>query len=125
MVDAQDLLRIERGAIVAPAGHGKTELIAKVAALGQRTLVLTHTNAGVQAIRSRLKRLRVPQSAVAVDTISGWSLRYAHGFPGVARPPAEMPKGQQWDEVHRGVLAALRIPAVRDVVAASYARTSA
>jgi DNA helicase-2/ATP-dependent DNA helicase PcrA len=97
-------------------------LIAKVAALGRRTLVLTHTNAGIQAIRARLKRLRVPQSSVAVDTISGWSLRYAHGFPGTARPPGDMPQGAQWDDVHRGVSAALAIPAVRQVVEASYDR---
>jgi DNA helicase-2/ATP-dependent DNA helicase PcrA len=122
MPEAQDLLRVERGAIVAPAGHGKTELIANVAALGRRTLVLTHTNAGIQAIRSRLKRLRVPQASAAVDTISGWSLRYAHGFRGTAKPPADLPVGPQWDEVHRGVLAALAIPAVRQVVEASYDR---
>jgi hypothetical protein len=122
MPEAPDLLGVERGAIVAPAGHGKTELIANLAALGRRTLVLTHTNAGIQAIRARLKRLRVPQSSVAVDTISGWSLRYAHGFPGTAKPPADMPAGAQWDDVHRGVLAALGIPAVRQVVEASYDR---
>lgn len=122
MPEADDLLGVERGAIVAPAGHGKTELIAKVAALGRRTLVLTHTNAGIQAIRSRLKRLRVPQASVAVDTISGWSLRYAHGFPATARPPDDLPVGAQWDDVHRGVLNALGIPAVRQVVEASYDR---
>lgn len=122
MLDPQDLLRVEQGAIVAPAGHGKTELIAKVAALGRRTLVLTHTNAGIQAIRARLKRLRIPQASVAVDTIAGWCLRYAHAFPGVARPPAGMPVGNQWDDVHRGVLAALVIPAVRQVLEASYER---
>jgi len=122
MPEAGDLLGVERGAIVAPAGHGKTELIASVAALGRRTLVLTHTNAGIQAIRSRLNRLRVPRSSVVVDTISGWSLRYAHGFPGTARPPADLPVGEQWDDVHRGVLNALQIPAVRLVVEASYDR---
>jgi superfamily I DNA/RNA helicase len=122
MPEAGDLLKVERGAIVAPAGHGKTELIANIAALGRRTLVLTHTNAGIQAIRSRLKRLRVPQSSVAVDTIAGWSLRYAHSFPGTAKPPAEMPDGAEWDDVQRGVRAALAIPAVRQVVEASYDR---
>lgn len=122
MPEAGDLLGVERGAIVAPAGHGKTELIANVAALGRRTLVLTHTNAGIQAIRTRLKRLRVPQSSVAVDTISGWSLRYAHGFPGTARPPPDLPVGAQWDDLHRGVLNALQIVAVRQVVEASYGR---
>lgn len=122
MPEPQDLLGVERGAIVAQAGHGKTELIAKVAALGRRTLVLTHTNAGIQAIRARLKRLRVPQKSVAVDTIAGWSLRYAHAFPGVANPPADMPVREEWDDVHRGVMAGLKIPAIRQVVESSYDR---
>ncbi|HEX6706082.1 MAG TPA: UvrD-helicase domain-containing protein [Albitalea sp.] len=122
MPEAQDLLGVERGAIVAPAGHGKTELIVKVAALGQRTLVLTHTNAGIQAIRARLKRMRIPRSAVVVDTIAGWCLRYAHAFPGVAEPPTDMPAGAQWDDVHRGVRSALSVPAIRRVVEASYDR---
>ena len=122
MPEAQDLLGVERGAIVAPAGHGKTELIAKVAALGKRTLVLTHTNAGIQAIRARLKRMRIPRSAVVVDTIAGWCLRYAHAFPGTAQPPVDMPVGAQWDDVHRGVKSALGVPAIRRVVEASYDR---
>ena len=122
MPEAGDLIGLDRGAVVAPAGHGKTELIAHVAALGRRALILTHTNAGIHAIRSRLKRLQVPRSAVAVDTIAGWCLRYAHAFPGVARPPPAMPVGAQWEELHRGVLSALGVPAIRQVLEASYDR---
>jgi len=122
MPEAGDLIGLDRGAIVAPAGHGKTELIAKVAALSRRALVLTHTNAGIQAVRARLKRLRVPQSTVAVNTISGWCLRYAHAFPGIAQPPVDMPIGAQWDEVHSGVRAALSVPAIRQVLESSYDR---
>jgi hypothetical protein len=122
MRDPRALARLGNAAVVAPAGHGKTEMIAKVAALGTRALVLTHTNAGIQAVRARLKRLKVPHSAAAVDTIAGWSLRYAHAFPGVAKPPSEMPLRDEWDDVYRGVDAALQIPAMRQVLEASYDR---
>ncbi|MDO8778033.1 MAG: UvrD-helicase domain-containing protein [Burkholderiaceae bacterium] len=122
MPEAQDLIGLGNGAIVAPAGHGKTELIAKVAALGRRALILTHTHAGVHAIRSRLKRLKVPHAAVAVDTIAGWSMRYSHAFPGVAQPCEGMPVGPQWDELYVGTNRALRVGAVRQVVEASYDR---
>ena len=109
------------GAIVAPAGHGKTEVIANVAALGRRALILTHTHAGVHAIRNRLKRLGISHHAVAVDTIAGWCMRYANAFPGVAKPPEGMPRnGDEWDQLYRGTILALRVQAVRDVVAASY-----
>jgi hypothetical protein len=122
MPSAIEISRLANAAIVAPAGHGKTEIIANVAALGRRALVLTHTHAGVHAIRSRLKRLGVPNFAVSVDTIAGWSMRYAHAFPGIAHPPSGMPQGAEWDQLYRGATQALRVGAIREVVAASYDR---
>lgn len=122
MVDATSLSRLGNAAIVAPAGHGKTELIAQLAALGRRALILTHTHAGVHAIRARLKKLRVPTASAAVDTLAGWSTRYSHSFPGVAQPPPDPPQGQEWDQLYRGATKALSVPAIRDVVAASYDR---
>jgi DNA helicase-2/ATP-dependent DNA helicase PcrA len=123
MPEAEDFFRMGNGAIVAPAGHGKTEVIAKLAALGQRTLILTHTNAGVHAIRARLKRLGVPHPKVSVDTIAGWAMRYAHAFPGVAKPPEGLPQGgAQWDQLYWGAAYTLQIKAVREVVEASYER---
>lgn len=123
MPEAIELMGLGNGAIVAPAGHGKTELIAHAAALGRRALILTHTHAGVHAIRSRLKRLRVSHASVSVDTIAGWCMRYAHAFPGVAMPPADMPRTPaEWDQLYRGTVEALRVGAIREVVAASYDR---
>lgn len=122
MPSAAIISTLGNAAIVAPAGHGKTEIIANVAGLSRRALVLTHTHAGVHAIRARLKRLGVHPSAAAVDTIAGWCMRYAHSFPGVAQPPAGMPHGSEWDQLYHGVVAALRIDAVRKVIVASYDR---
>lgn len=122
MAEATDLFNLGNAAVVAPAGHGKTEIIANVAAMGRRALILTHTHAGVHAIRSRLKRLGIPRARVAVDTIAGWSMRYGHAFPGVAQPPAGMPQGEEWDQLYRGARLALDVQAVREVVAASYDR---
>lgn len=123
MTEASDLIALGNAAIVAPAGHGKTEIIANVAALGRRALILTHTHAGIHAIRSRMKRLGVHHSAVAVDTIAGWCMRYAHAFPGVAKPPPDTPKtGAEWEQLYQGAALALQVSAVREVVVASYDR---
>ncbi|MGE8658710.1 MAG: UvrD-helicase domain-containing protein [Achromobacter sp.] len=123
MPDATDLFAMGNAAVVAPAGHGKTEIIANVAAMGQRALILTHTHAGVHAIRARLKRLGIPHTRVAVDTIAGWCMRYAHAFPLVARPPDDMPQTrEQWNQLYRGATWALGVKAIREVVAASYDR---
>ena len=80
-----DLLAIERGTVTAPAGCGKTQLIANALARhrgNKPILVLTHTNAGVAALRSRLDRAGVPASAYRLSTIDGWAIRLISTFPG-------------------------------------------
>lgn len=49
-----------RAAVVAAAGCGKTNLIAQAVAAhsGGRELILTHTHAGVHAIRARLSQFK-------------------------------------------------------------------
>ena len=61
-MSAEIILENEIGAIEAPAGCGKTQLIVEVLAIPtiKPYLVLTHTNAGVTALRKRLTRARVP-----------------------------------------------------------------
>lgn len=79
-----DIFQARLGSITAPAGCGKTQLIAD--ALSQHNdnkpvLVLTHTNAGVAALRARLQRGGVQSSAYRVSTIDGFSMRLAAKFP--------------------------------------------
>ena len=79
-----DLLAINRGTVTAPAGCGKTHLIAQ--SLKRHTeakpiLILTHTNAGVAALRGRLDKAGVPGKAYRLFTIDGWSMRLIGLFP--------------------------------------------
>lgn len=80
-----DLLSFSRGAVTAPAGCGKTQLIAdslKLHTGGKPVLVLTHTNAGKSALETRLARAKVPRSAYRISTIDSWSIRLISKFPG-------------------------------------------
>jgi hypothetical protein len=84
MSDTDLLLAVERGSILAPAGCGKTELIAltlKCYTDGKPTLVLTHTNAGKAALEQRLECCKVPRHAYRVFTIDSWAIRLATRFP--------------------------------------------
>lgn len=67
-----------------PAGAGKTHLLAATAKhiveSGGRVLVLTHTNAGVYAITSRLKRFGIVRG-VQVSTITAFAFRLARAYP--------------------------------------------
>jgi hypothetical protein len=79
-----DLMKASLGLVVAPAGCGKTHLIAESLrdqAGPMPVLVLTHTNAGVAALRWKLDRAFVSHSSYRLQTIDGWAIRLASMFP--------------------------------------------
>jgi DNA helicase-2/ATP-dependent DNA helicase PcrA len=79
-----DLLAIRRGSVTAPAGCGKTQLIADSLirhADRKPILILTHTNAGVSVLRSRLERAGIPSRSYRLATLDGWALRTLNTFP--------------------------------------------
>jgi hypothetical protein len=83
-VDDIDLMAIARGTVTSPAGCGKTHLIAKTLtrqADSKPILVLTHTNAGVVALRGLLDREGVPPRRYRLCTIDGWAMRLISTFP--------------------------------------------
>ena len=83
MVNVADVYNSQRGHVVAPAGCGKTELIAECIAesIEKPALVLTHTTAGVAALRHRLIRAGVSSQNYSLNTIAGWALNLASMFP--------------------------------------------
>lgn len=124
-----DLLAIDHGTVTAPAGCGKTHLIAEALTRhsgGKPILVLTHTNAGVVALRGRLDREGVPAKAYRLSTIDGWAMRLISTFPArsahdpdllqLARPSTDYPK------IRVAAAKLLRAGHVNDILAASYAR---
>ena len=80
------MLGSTRSFAVAAAGCGKTELLSQLVAdqRSGRQLVLTHTHAGVAAIKKRLAELRVPHDKFHLDTIAGWCLRYCAAYPAIS-----------------------------------------
>nr|WP_183617958.1 UvrD-helicase domain-containing protein [Novosphingobium fluoreni] len=128
-VSEVDLLAIDRGTVTAPAGCGKTHLIAR--ALGRHDgkkpiLVLTHTNAGVAALRARLDKAGVGPKTYRLATIDGWCMRLLTLFPkrgghdpailAVTNPKAHYPS------IRRAAGILLRDGHINDVLAASYDR---
>jgi DNA helicase-2/ATP-dependent DNA helicase PcrA len=125
----ETLLAVERGSVTAPAGCGKTHLIAEALRLHAGklpVLVLTHTNAGVTALRQRFSRLGVNAKSYRLSTIDALSKRLAAMFLTrseldpraleIANPAKDYPAIQ---------LAAIRLLEGRhldDSLAATYAR---
>lgn len=82
--DAAGFVTAMPASVVMPAGAGKTHLLAAAAKhiveQGGNALVLTHTNAGVSAINSRLKNFGVLRG-VRVSTITSFAFRFARSYP--------------------------------------------
>lgn len=69
------IARCSSGFVESPAGCGKTEAIVRTVAAycNEPQLVLTHTHAGVDALRQRFRQHDCPPTKYHVDTIAGWS----------------------------------------------------
>jgi len=120
---AASLAASVRGAMIAPAGCGKTWTIARaVTDHGQgRDLVLTHTHAGVDAIRRRLCEFRCPSASVHVDTIAGWCLRLAASFPVTSRISTPKPRtNAEYSEIYASAARLLHMRPYREILRASY-----
>jgi DNA helicase-2/ATP-dependent DNA helicase PcrA len=119
---APDLARARRAYVIAPAGCGKTELIAAAVAAdaGRRQLVLTHTHAGVAALRDRLRRHGVAKAQARVETIAGFALRFASAYPSTSRYPERQPRDAAWAEVYEAAGRVLETRTGRQILAASY-----
>lgn len=109
------------GYVVAPAGFGKTHLIAaSLCHAEKRQLVLTHTYAGVNALRRKMRQIGVPNGASRIDTIASWALRLSLSYPEASRWSIERPDQEQWAELYRACCRLLEYGFIRRVLRASY-----
>ncbi|MBL4783534.1 MAG: AAA family ATPase [Porticoccaceae bacterium] len=124
-MSVEAVLSSGRGLIVAPAGCGKTHLITEVLAVADEKpyLVLTHTTAGVAALKQRLKRLGVPNKNYVVSTIDGWALRIANIFPVSCdvRATPDNPK-VFYPELRRKVQGYVAPGHISEIISSSYSR---
>ena len=106
-----------------PAGTGKTHLLAAVVteltALApgdeppkNQALVLTHTNAGVHAIRKRLDDFGAGK-AVRVSTITSFAFELARAYPQLGG--LEVPEVPNWENSASYIEAATRVSGSRHV----------
>lgn len=110
-----------KGYVIAPAGYGKTHLIAlAVKEASHRQLILTHTFAGVNSIKTKLNLLSVPSSSYQVDTIASWALRLCLAYPKTSGWAIEYPSSKQWDKLYESCRGLLAKAFIQDVVHSSY-----
>lgn len=107
---------------VAAAGCGKTELLGQLVAdqRSGRQLVLTHTHAGVAAIKKRLTNMRVPHDKFHLDTIAGWCLRYGAAYPTISGYDSGAEANPDWSATYPGAEKVCRTALGKRVISQSY-----
>lgn len=119
---AQQLTSAGNGYLVAPAGHGKTEVIARAVACQSqgKSLLLTHTHAGVKSLKKRLRILGVPTNRYRVETIASWALELASSFPKLSNINNDQPQGDEWQAVYQFANSLLNNKNIKLIINKSY-----
>lgn len=108
---ARQLLSSTPASVELPAGTGKTQLLAatvlEAAEQGLRSLILTHTNAGVDVIRKRLTKFRVSPKFYVVETITGWAFKLARSYQVIAE--VVIPDAPIWNDSNTYLRGAIRV----------------
>ena len=110
-------------AIIAPAGHGKTEMITDlVDKLPGKKLVLTHTNAGVDALTRRFKKNGVESYKYYLSTISSFCMKWTEAYPSTAciRSNLRMTDNDFYSCVHAGTVRIFSHDWAREIIAKTY-----
>ncbi|MFT5421329.1 MAG: hypothetical protein ACI9D5_002084 [Candidatus Endobugula sp.] len=111
-----------KGYVIAPAGFGKTHLIADAVKISEgRQLILTHTHAGVDALKKKLQKLDVLSAKYHVDTIASYALKLCLSYPQTANWNIEVPSsGEEWEELCLKCTALVGNEFIKRVLCASY-----
>lgn len=78
-----EFLDSKRAFLIAPAGYGKTHTIVscvKKLSCEKPILILTHTHAGVAALKAKMSKQGVERDRYRIDTISSFIQRYVLSF---------------------------------------------
>jgi len=121
-VNEKILAEASFAALVAPAGCGKTHLIAKSVAKynSGRELILTHTHAGVDSLKTKLKKVGAKEKTYSVETIAGFCLKYTSSYPELSELSISMPRDQEWAQIYIAMSKLLKSKHVQEIIRLSY-----
>jgi len=119
---AEILSQHRKAVIIAPAGCGKTELIARAVELSMngKQLVLTHTHAGVKCLFDRMKKYNIPTSKYSINTIAGFAKEIAYSYPQTGGINPGTKDDPNWDEIYPAAATILSLGFGKKILTSSY-----
>lgn len=80
-MDYSAFVKGKKTILIAPAGYGKTYSIVECLKYTEgRQLILTHTHAGVAAIKNKIKESAIESYKYHIETISSYAQKYVNAF---------------------------------------------
>ncbi|QFU75934.1 hypothetical protein EY643_09820 [Halioglobus maricola] len=120
-MDYSSFLSHDKVLLVAPAGYGKTFTLAQcLKHTTGKSLILTHTHAGVASIKKKLKDEQVDTAKFNVETISSFAQKYVQSFYSGSDAPEQDDRKNYHPFILTKAIEILSISAVHHVVTASY-----
>ncbi len=118
-----DFLSARRSVLIAPAGYGKTTILAEALKYlcpieSKPILVLTHTHAGVASIKKKCATLNLG-SKVEITTISGFCQKIVHAFDGQL-PPSDTNGRPDFNKIMLRGLEIMKLKKTRYILGQSY-----
>lgn len=123
MLDYKEFVSKEKSMLIAPAGFGKTytisECLVHLEGKGKQ-LILTHTHAGVAALKDKLKQRNIPPSNYNIETITSFAQKYVLSFyVGTDIPPQEDSK-KYYPFIINKAIEIFKIKTICNVVSRTY-----
>ncbi len=117
----KSFLSHNKSLLVSPAGYGKTYTIVECLKKVQgKSLVLTHTHAGIAAIKKKLQNTGISKDKYQVETITSYAQKYVKSFY-VGEIP-QVNESNYWQFILEHAAEIFRISHIKDVIHSSYVK---
>lgn len=115
----EEFLSKNKSLLISPAGYGKTYTIVECVKRAQgRSLILTHTHAGISAIKKKLLSMNIPKDKYQVETITSYAQKYVKSFY-VGEIPS-IDEKNYWQFILEKAEVIFKISHIKDVINSSY-----
>ena len=117
----EEFLSKKKSLLVSPAGYGKTYTIVEcVKKVQGKSLILTHTHAGIAAIKKKLLSANVSKDKYQVETITSYAQKYVKSFYVGEIPSIDAQTNNYWQFILEKAESIFKISHIREVIHSTY-----
>lgn len=120
-MDYGKFIHSEKALLIAPAGYGKTYTLSRCLKHTQgKSLVLTHTHAGVASIKQKLKDEGIRSNKYSVETITSFAQKYVDFFYVQGDKPQQEDTNNYYPFIIREATSILSNTTIKSVLRSTY-----